>query len=73
MPTLKKRINISVDDTFYKEIERLKVIKQASSLSAVVVELVQEALEIQEDLYFAKLSDERSDESTLTHDEMWKK
>jgi len=73
MPTAKKRINLSVDDSLYDELEKLKEIKGAPSLSAIVIELTKEALELQEDLYFAKLVEERKNEKTISHKEVWKK
>ena len=73
MPTAKKRINLSIDDELYGELEKLKDLKGAPSLSALVVELTREALEVQEDLYFARLADERKSEGTLSHTKFWKK
>lgn len=73
MPTAKKRINLSVDDGLYDELERLKELKGAPSLSSVVLDLTREALELQEDLYFAKIASERENESTLSHDKVWNK
>ncbi len=73
MPTAKKRINLSVDDDLYGELERLKDLKGAPSLSAVVLELAKEALELQEDLYFARIAEERSKEPTVSHSKIWKK
>lgn len=73
MPTAKKRINLSVDDDLYNELEKLKDIKKAPSLSAVVLELAKEALELQEDLYFARIAEERISEPTISHDKIWKK
>ena len=71
MPTVKKRINLSIDDTLYQELEALRRLKQAQSLSTVVVELTKEALALQEDLYFAKIADARADETELSHEEIW--
>ncbi len=73
MPTAKKRINLSVDDDLYDELEKLKELKGAPSLSAIVIELAKEALELQEDLYFAKIVEERKSEQTLSHTKIWKK
>lgn len=73
MPTSKKRINLTVDHRLYKDLERLCKFKKASSLSAVVVSLAQEALELQEDIYFAEIAQKRQNEPTLSHDVLWKK
>lgn len=72
MPTAKKRINLTVDKKMYEELERLKELRNAPSLSAIVLELTREALEVEEDLYFAKISDERLDEKLIDHKEVWK-
>ncbi len=72
MPTAKKRINLTIDDELYSELEMIQNIRNAPSLSAVVIELAKEALEIQEDLYFAKIADEREKEKTVSHDKIWK-
>jgi predicted CopG family antitoxin len=73
MPTEKRRINLSVDDELYSELEKLKKFKAAPSLSAIVLELTKEAIELQEDLYFARIAEERSSESTVPHSKVWKK
>jgi metal-responsive CopG/Arc/MetJ family transcriptional regulator len=72
MPTNKKRINLSVDDQLWNELEQLKKLRKANSLSALVIELTKEALEIQEDLYFAKIAQKREKESTVSHEDIWK-
>ena len=72
MPTAKKRINLSVDDELYEELEELQKLRNAPSLSSIVLELTKEALELQEDLYFAKVAQEREKEKELSHEEVWK-
>jgi metal-responsive CopG/Arc/MetJ family transcriptional regulator len=72
MPTAKKRINLSVDDSLYAELEELKKIRKAPSLSSIVIELAKEALELQEDLYFSKIATERENERVISHKEIWK-
>ena len=73
MPTAKKRINLSVDDSLYADLTSLKKLKKAPSLSAMVIELTKEAIELQEDLYFSKIAAERTGEKILTHEQVWKK
>jgi len=73
MPTAKKRINLAVDDGLYHELENLRQLKGAPSLASIVLELTKEALELQEDLYFAKIAAERDKEPTISHDKLWKK
>lgn len=72
MPTAKKRINLSVDDSLLSELEELKKLRNAPSLSSVVLELTKEALELQEDLYFAKMAEERDLEESIDHEDIWK-
>lgn len=71
MPTTKKRINLSVDDSLYSELEELQRLRKAPSLSSVVLELTKEALELQEDLYFARIAEEREKEKSISHKELW--
>lgn len=71
MPTAKKRINLSVDDSLYADLERVQKLRKAPSLSAIVLELTKEALEIQEDLYFSKIADERLNENEISHEDIW--
>jgi len=72
MPTVKKRINLSVDDSLYSELEELQRLRNAPSLSSIVLELTREALELQEDLYFAKIAEERISEKEVSHKGIWK-
>jgi len=72
MPTAKKRINLSVEDSLYSELEELQKLRGAPSLSSIVIELTKEALEIQEDLYFVRITQERADEKEISHEETWK-
>lgn len=74
MATQKKRINITVDDELLAALMQLKKIRQSPSLSAVVIDLTEEALELQEDLYLSKIADERlaRKEKTIPHDKFWK-
>jgi hypothetical protein len=72
MPTAKRRINLSVDDSLYAELEELQSLRNAPSLSSIVIELTKEALELQEDLYFARIAEERENEKSISHKEMWK-
>ena len=73
MPTNKKRINLTVDHRLYTDLERLRKFKKSHSLSAVVVDLTREALELQEDIYFAEIARKRRNEPTISHKVLWKK
>ena len=72
MPTAKKRINLSVDDSLYEQLEELRNLRGAPSLSSIVIELTKEALELQEDLYFVKIAEERDSEKEISHKDIWK-
>jgi hypothetical protein len=72
MPTAKRRINLSVDDSLYAELEQLQKIRNAPSLSSIVIELAKEALELQEDLFFTKIAIDRENEKVISHKEIWK-
>ncbi|GAB4419559.1 MAG: hypothetical protein OHK0056_29730 [Bacteriovoracaceae bacterium] len=73
MATAKKRVNLTIDDDLYEELELLKEIKKESSLANVILELAKEAMEINEDLYFAKIAEERLGEKRISHDKVWSK
>ncbi len=74
MPTLKKRIQIPVSDQVHKELEKLAK-KRGLSLSSLSHDLIEEALELQEDIYFSRTADEALENSTrkklISHDDVW--
>jgi metal-responsive CopG/Arc/MetJ family transcriptional regulator len=72
LPTAKKRIKVSVEDSLYHELEELQKLRGAPSLSSIVIELTKEALELQEDLYFVKIAEKRTNEKEISHKELWK-
>lgn len=71
MPTNKKRINLTLEDSLYKKLEQLRKIRKSPFLSSVVIDLTKQALELQEDLYFAKIAKDREKEPVLSHKKMW--
>ena len=71
MPTNKKRINLTLEDSLYDQLEQLRKIKKSPFLSSVVIDLTKQALELQEDLYFSKIAKEREKESVLSHKKVW--
>ncbi|MFP5385743.1 MAG: hypothetical protein ACLGHN_06660 [Bacteriovoracia bacterium] len=73
MGTAKKRVNLSIDDDLYNEFEALKKLRNETSLSSVILDLAKEALEINEDLYYAKIAESRLTEKRYTHSEVWGK
>jgi len=74
MPTSKKRIQIPVSDSVHKELEKLAK-RRGLSLSSLTHDLLEEALELQEDVYFARTGDKSLndlDETTLvSHEDAW--
>lgn len=74
MPTVKKRINITVDKELFLILSRMSR-RDQSSLSSLSLRLIKAAMELEEDRYFSEVSDERlnSNEKRITHDKIWKK
>ncbi len=73
MGTVKKRVNLTIEDDLYSELVALKELRNESSLSSVILDLAKEALEINEDLYFSKIADQRLKEKRISHDQLWGK
>lgn len=73
MPTNKKRINLTLENSLYNQLEQLRRIKKSPFLSSVIIDLTKQALELQEDLYFAKIAKEREREPLLSHKKVWAK
>lgn len=71
MSTNKRRINLTLDDSLYDQLEELRKIRKSPFLSSIVIDLTKEALELQEDIYFSRIAKEREKESTLSHGEIW--
>jgi predicted DNA-binding protein len=72
MPTTKKRINITVDDDTYSELQRLSANRE-QSLSRLSLDLIEQALELREDRWFGELADERLSrgEKRMEHQDAW--
>ena len=74
MPTTKKRIQIPISDKVHKELERLAK-KRGLSLSSLSHDLIEEALEIQEDTYFSRTGDKALEslksKTLISHDDAW--
>jgi metal-responsive CopG/Arc/MetJ family transcriptional regulator len=73
MPTAKKRVNLTIEDELYDEFDALKKMRKDASISSVILDLAKEALEINEDLYYAKIAETRLGEKKLSHSEVWSK
>lgn len=72
MPSVKKRINLTVDDKTYSELEKLSL-KTQQKISSLSLNLIHQALELQEDLYLSKTADQRlsQKQKRISHDKAW--
>ena len=75
MPTKNPRINIVLDPKIYNMLNKLAQ-SQGISLSLFSRDLIKEALEIREDIYWQKEAQKRettlSQKKTLSHKDVWK-
>ncbi len=73
MPTAKHRISITPDDALYEALTALAK-RRGRALSAVSLELVERALEREEDFHFSRVADERltKGEKKVPHDRAWR-
>jgi len=74
MPTNNPRVNVVLEKPLYANVERLAK-RDGVSLSMKVRDLVNVALEIEEDIALAKFADVREKsfnrKKSLKHDEVW--
>lgn len=72
MSTERPRIQVTIDEQVHGAIAALAVKRQMSK-SALAALLISEAIELQEDLYFAELTEQRLKEGGrfLSHAEVW--
>ena len=68
----KKRINLTVDDKTYSALEILSG-KTQQKISTVSLNLIHQALELQEDIYFSKVADKllSQKQKRVSHDKAW--
>ena len=73
MPTAKKRINITVDDELFEALESLSHKKQ-KSVSGTSLDLIEKAIELDEDSYFSRIADDRlsQKQKRISHNKAWK-
>ena len=73
MPTLKKRVHLSVADDLYSALVRLSK-KKEQSVSSVSLALIEKAISLEEDFYFSQAGDERlsKKENLISHNEAWR-
>jgi predicted DNA-binding protein len=72
VPTLKKRINLSLDDQLYSALEKLCK-RNNDTLAGLSTKLIERAMEIEEDQYFSRIADKRleANEKRLSHKKAW--
>jgi predicted DNA-binding protein len=74
MPTKNPRINVVLEKSLYRHIQRLAK-SEGVSLSLKVRDLIKEALEAHEDIALAKFAEERErtfdKTKALAHEEVW--
>ncbi len=72
MPTLKKRINITVEDKIF---DQLKIVakKENTSVASVSYALLERALELKEDLHFSTVGEDRlkNKHKKIKHKDIW--
>ena len=76
MPTSHPRLNVVLERPLYKSLSRLAK-KDGLSLSLKARDLIREAMELEEDIYWAKKAEARAKtfpkKGGLTHQEVWKR
>jgi len=74
MPTKNPRINVVLDKPLYQNI-RFLAKKDGVSLSTKLRDLIKDALDVQEDVYLAKVAEEREKSfkksMALSHKQAW--
>jgi predicted DNA-binding protein len=72
MPTAKKRINLTVDDDLFENLNRLAK-KEHVSVASISNSLLERALELREDQYFSKVAERRLSKKTkrVSHEDIW--
>ena len=74
MPAKNPRINVVLEEPLYRQVQFLAK-KDGVSMSMKVRELIREILETQEDIYLAKIAQERESNwkksDTLSHKQVW--
>ena len=72
MPTLKKRINLTIDDAVFDQLQLISK-KENASVASVSYALLERALELKEDLYFSTAGEDRlkSKHKKIKHKDIW--
>lgn len=74
MPTNKPRINVVVDPSLYRQVERIAH-ERGISMSLVARDLIREALETEEDIGLEQVAEQREStffrDRALSHEDTW--
>ncbi len=74
MPAKNPRLNVVLDKEIFEALDEISR-KKGISRSLLARDLIKEALEIYEDIYWDKVAQKRDEsfslESSLSHDEVW--
>jgi len=72
MPTVKKRINLTVEDELFESLKQIAK-NENSSVSSVSYALLERALELKEDNYFSKVGEDRLNKKSnrISHKDIW--
>ena len=75
MPTQNPRINVVLDSSLYSQLSKLAQ-KAGVSMSFLSRDLIKDALEVREDIYWQNIAQKRektfSAKKALTHKDIWK-
>ena len=76
MSTKLPRLNVVLEQNTYRAIKKLSK-REGMSLSLIARDLIREALDTHEDIFWAKEAKKREstfqEKKTLTHNQIWKK
>lgn len=74
MATKQPRLNVTLSDDVAAVLESLSK-KEKRSMSAIALEMLQKAIDYDEDAYLCTIAEQREETptKTLTHDEFWKR
>ena len=74
MPTNKKRVQIPISDSAFKELEKLAR-RRGVSISSLSQALLEQALDLQEDVYFSRTGDNSlkslDEKGLISHEDAW--
>lgn len=73
MPTIKHRINLTIDDDVYQVLINISN-NENKPLSRISYDLIKRAIELEEDKYFSRIADDRlcKKQKKISHLKAWK-